>query len=139
MLAITAWKTYIDYTRMQSFSVPGNSPLPEDLKCTLSAITYDGNDRLAMFVLFLIVCVGEAGAPTLLTHLILYLLIACTTAIVVLTLIKANQHSMYKLPHFLDTAFFISVSCHFDSDQIFPAVGVSAVQKRNNLLHLHGR
>ncbi|KAH9475347.1 hypothetical protein JR316_0012458 [Psilocybe cubensis] len=73
MLAVTSWKTYLYHVKTRDFSIPGVPFLPEDFKCTLASITYDKNDRLGMFVLFLIVTIGE-------------------TAIVVLTLIRANYH-----------------------------------------------
>ncbi|PPQ84706.1 hypothetical protein CVT25_014058 [Psilocybe cyanescens] len=71
MLGITAWKTSVDYHEMRSFT-PASS-MSDRQKCTIAALAIDKKRRIALLGLYVMVFLGEA-------------------AIVVLTIIKANQH-----------------------------------------------
>ncbi|PPQ90500.1 hypothetical protein CVT25_014783 [Psilocybe cyanescens] len=69
MLAFTAWKTCLDYSRLKSSP---DGPFPDAVKCTTVFLTVDNERRIALLILYAMVFLGEA-------------------VIVSLTMIRANQ------------------------------------------------
>ncbi|KAH9475371.1 hypothetical protein JR316_0012482 [Psilocybe cubensis] len=58
MLAATSWKTYLDYKKIQTFSL--DLPIPDALKCKIAFLTIDNRGRVALLVIYAMVFSGEA-------------------------------------------------------------------------------
>lgn len=58
MLAFTAWKTCLDYSRLKSSP---DGPFPDAVKCTTVFLTVDNERRIALLILYAMVFLGEAG------------------------------------------------------------------------------
>lgn len=58
MLAATSWKTFLDYRKIQNFSL--DLPVPDAVKCKIAFLTIDNEARMALLVLYVMVFSGEA-------------------------------------------------------------------------------